>query len=287
MVRVVLIIVISFIFFVLGLFFSSTFLVPYFSDDNKQMIATARPTPTMALATATPTPTIIPSPTATPTPTKPLPVPTVAVKSEVRIMPLGDSITYGIGFSGSYRTALWKKLIADGDRINFVGSVSHGSGDLGDSDNEGHIGWEIGQLDANVIGWIAAYQPDIVLLHIGSNDIDHGVPADVMISRLSSLLNHIFIAKPTTYVIVSTLIPINRGDQATWVAFNAAIPGIVAQFRSQGYKIVSVNMSNALTFDDLRDGLHPDKAGYGKMATQWYPVVSTVYREYANAYGIK
>lgn len=287
MVRVVLIIIISFIFFVLGLFFSSTFLVPYFSNENQQMIATARPTPTLALATSTPTPTIIPSPTATPTPTKPLPVPTVAVKSEVRIMPLGDSITYGIGFSGSYRTELWKRLIADGDRINFVGSVSHGSGKLGDSDNEGHIGWEIGQLDANVIGWIAAYQPDIVLLHIGSNDIDHGVPADVMISRLSSLLNHIFIAKPTTYVIVSTLIPINRGDQATWVAFNAAIPGIVAQFRSQGYKIVSVNMSNVLTFDDLRDGIHPTRAGYDKMAAQWYPVVSTVYREYANEYGIK
>ena len=297
--RVLIVLLLSSIFFAFGLYFSSTLILPYITSPQTKIthIGAVHQTPTIVLPTPTITPLptlVIVSPTLTPTPTpiqsgptKVLPVPTVIIKSEVTIMPLGDSITYGIGAAGSYRTQLWKWLVNDGDRINFVGSMSSGSSDLGDSDHEGHIGWEIGQVDGNVISWITAYKPEIVLLHIGSNDIDHGVPADVMVARLSSLVNHIFVAKPTTYLIRSTLIPINRGDQATWHAFNAAIPGIVAQYRSQGYKIVAVNMSNALTGDDLVDGIHPNKSGYNKMAGLWYPVVTTVYQEYASAYNLQ
>src|SRR5947209_18768574 len=89
----------------------------------------------------------------------------------VKVMPLGDSITYGTGDPGGYRIGLWQRLVAGGYKVDFVGSQSNGPASLGDHDHEGHPGWRIDQLDANIVGWLNTYQPHTVLLHIGTNDI--------------------------------------------------------------------------------------------------------------------
>src|SRR5439155_9431122 len=83
----------------------------------------------------------------------------------VRVMPLGDSITFGVGSStgSSYRAALWDRLVGQaGYAVDYVGSQR--SGALPDTDNEGHSGWRIDQIASNVDGWLATYQPDVVLL---------------------------------------------------------------------------------------------------------------------------
>ncbi len=217
-----------------------------------------------------PTPTTYLSPTVTSVPTR-------AVGSQIKVMPLGDSITDGGVVLGGYRVELWNKLVAqDGDNLFFVGSMYNGAGDIA---HEGHIGWEIGQIDGSVGTWVSNYQPDIILLHIGTNDLDHGATAEVMAQRLSSLIGHIFAAKPNTYVIVSSIIVSTHGEKGTWVGYNSSIPGIVAQYRGQGRKIIQLDMSQTLTEGDLADGLHPTATGYSKMANAWYPVVSTIYRE--------
>src|SRR5256885_14756200 len=82
----------------------------------------------------------------------------------VRVMPLGDSITFGVGSStgSSYRAALWDRLVGQaGYAVDYVGSQR--SGALPDTDNEGHSGWRIDQIASNVDGWLATYQPDVVL----------------------------------------------------------------------------------------------------------------------------
>src|SRR5690242_20766591 len=64
-------------------------------------------------------------------PTFPAPrVPLVRAHSRpiITIMPLGDSITYGVGSStgGGYRFQLWNDLRERGWRVDFVGSVQSG-----------------------------------------------------------------------------------------------------------------------------------------------------------------
>src|SRR5947209_14639864 len=91
----------------------------------------------------------------------------------IRVMPLGDSITWGVGSStgSSYRADLWRRLVTQaGYHIDFVGSQQSGS--LPDTDNEGHSGWRIDQIAGGIDGWLATYQPDVVLLHIGTNDMN-------------------------------------------------------------------------------------------------------------------
>ncbi len=92
-------------------------------------------------------------------------------KPAMRVMPLGDSITDGLLPPGGYRSDLWQYLTADGLDADFVGSRSNGPPQLGDRDEEGHPGWRIQELYAHARGWLLRYRPDVVLLHIGTNDV--------------------------------------------------------------------------------------------------------------------
>src|SRR4051794_30404103 len=88
-------------------------------------------------------------------------------QQSTKIMPLGDSITYGVGTPGldSYRTDLYRRLTNAGLNVDFVGSQTSGTGT--DRNNEGHPGWTITQISANIDRWLDAYEPDVILLHIG------------------------------------------------------------------------------------------------------------------------
>lgn len=277
-----------------SLFFLS-FFVSSKVIDAFQKTPVAKPANNVVVAAVQPTIEIWPTPTASPSPTlTPTLLPTMAPtfaptaapvvgsapKGYVRIMPLGDSITHGDLIPGAYRTDLWNLLQGDGDKVDFVGLQSTGPYNLADWDHEGHVGATISQIDGGVTGWIRANPPDIILLHIGTNDVLANTPASTMTQNLSKLIGDIFAAKPDTYVIVSTLISLPNGNGSIWSEYNASIPSVVSQYRSQGRKIISVDMSSALSPGDFRDGIHPNYSGNNKMAYMWYPAISTIYREF-------
>ncbi|WP_407664352.1 cellulose binding domain-containing protein [Micromonospora parastrephiae] len=191
----------------------------------------------------------------------------------VRVMPLGDSITDGFNVAGGYRIELWQRFTAGGYRIDFVGSQFNGPSSLGDHDHEGHSGWTIAQIDANVVNWLRATNPRTVLLHIGTNDMygdTSGAPA-----RLATLVDRITTTAPNADVFVATIIPKSGADTQVR-AFNAAIPGIVQTRAAAGKRVHLVDMYRALTLSDLADGVHPNATGYRKMATTWYDALRSV-----------
>ncbi|MEU7619990.1 cellulose binding domain-containing protein [Micromonospora rifamycinica] len=190
----------------------------------------------------------------------------------VRVMPLGDSITDGFNVPGGYRIELWQRLVADGYRVDFVGSMFNGPSNLGDHDHEGHSGWTISQIDANVVNWLRTTTPRTVLLHIGTNDMYNasGAPA-----RLSTLIDKITNTAPNADVFVATIIPRN-GTESAVRTFNAAIPGIVQSKVSAGKRVHLVDMFSAVGTGDLADGIHPNATGYRKMATTWYSALRAV-----------
>jgi hypothetical protein len=101
-----------------------------------------------------------------------LPAGSAAAESNggVRIMPLGDSITEGTQVPGGYRIGLWQRTAAAGYRVDLVGSQFNGPTALGDHDHEGHPGWRIDQIDANISGWLRSTSPRSVLdCHGGTN----------------------------------------------------------------------------------------------------------------------
>ena len=189
----------------------------------------------------------------------------------VRVMPLGDSITDGTQVPGGYRIGLWQRMAAAGYRVDYVGSQFNGPASLGDHDHEGHPGWRIDQIDANITGWLRATTPHTVLLHIGTNDVLQSYNLATAPNRLSTLIDHITVTSPSTEVFVATIIPLaNAGQETAARTFNAAIPGIVQRNRNAGKHVHLVDMHSSLTTADLIDGIHPAAGGYDKMAATWY-----------------
>ncbi|GGZ31317.1 hypothetical protein GCM10010387_26490 [Streptomyces inusitatus] len=203
-------------------------------------------------------------------PTKAAPGPGLAV------MPLGDSITLGVGSSTrtGYRPLLARRLADTTDALRFVGSMRDADG----TRHEGHSGWRIDQLQANIGPWLTEAKPNVVLLHIGTNDMDRDHQVGTAPQRLGALIDQIHTASPATAVVVASLVPATEpAVQARVNAYNRAIPGIVADRVARGYRITQVSM-DSLTTADLDDTLHPNNAGYQKMAESFLGGIATLSR---------
>ena len=192
-----------------------------------------------------------------------------AQSAGLRLMPVGDSITAGYRSStgGGYRGPLWPELISQGDAVDYVGSQR--SGTMFDPDNEGYYGARIDKVAGLITGELALYHPNVVLLDIGINDLGQNYQVSTAPARLAALIDQIIAADPGVTVLVAQLVPNSTAwVEADVVAYNAQIPGIVQARAKAGKQVFLVSMS-ALTLADLNDGLHPNDAGYQKMADAW------------------
>ncbi len=186
------------------------------------------------------------------------------------IMPLGASITAGYPIEGGYRIKLWNTAVAKNWNIHFVGSLSNGPDSLGDKNHEGHSGYRIDEIAALVDNVLATYNPQMILLHIGTNDVVENYDLINAPSRLKSLIEQIFHSIPTVRLLVAQIVPsTNQTYNDSIQKFNAAIPAIVGFEQAKGYNINFVDTNSALTQNDLFDDIHPRLSGYNKMADVW------------------
>ena len=93
------------------------------------------------------------------------------VNADIRIMPLGDSITRGNQSNSElgYRGKLQKKF--NPAAFKFVGSEVYGLMDGEPLYHEGHPGMNASFIENHIKGFLEENNPDIVLLHIGTNDL--------------------------------------------------------------------------------------------------------------------
>ena len=194
----------------------------------------------------------------------------------LRIMPLGDSITAGYDSStgNGYRGPLATALAGQVGTFDLVGSQIDGN--MADPDNEGHFGIEISGLAALTTGDLNTYKPNLVLLDVGINDLGNDDDVTDAPNRLASLIDQTLAAEPDATVLVAQLV-IN-GDptiESRVVTFNNALPAIVQARASAGKHVYLVNMS-ALTTANLDGTLHPNDSGYQLMANAWDAAIQQV-----------
>jgi lysophospholipase L1-like esterase len=206
-------------------------------------------------------------------------------------MPLGDSITDGIGSQagggGGYRVELFRQAVADGHDITFVGTrPANGPNMVGGQafprNHEGLSGDSIQGTAGRAANAIPSTTPDIILLHIGTNNLGgNGVPQAVP-GQLASLVDQIIEDAPDALLVVAQLIPTTQAQRTTnTMAYNATIPGLVQSRAAQGKHVVLVNMFDAFTSNPggvnplMNDFLHPNVAGYVVMAQTWYDAIES------------
>ena len=209
----------------------------------------------------------------------------------IRILPLGDSITEGRSnsqLSPTYRFYLWELLEGAGANVDFVGSrfgvqdsgnLPSGTFDPGgdwDKDHEGHQGWTADNLlnglhagDGNITEWMTDFNPDIVLLHAGTNDIAITGDSDTQIlADLTALINEIRVQNPNVTIVMSNLI---GSANPTWNArinsLNPKLPGLASSLSTAQSPILFSDANAGFNINTmLVDNLHPNPLGQRHLA---------------------
>jgi len=212
---------------------------------------------------------------------------------KLKIMCLGDSITNGFTVEGGYRNTLCGLIEKNGldKKAVFVGSLRCGNGYS--PDHEGHSGWAIENIppdgdcektgrrgiSENTAGYMDNHKPDIVILMIGTNDILSQYDIENMPHRLKKLVNTILDRLPENGRLYLANIPYikesakynetgkTQSETDSQIDYyNSAVRNIA----SSDNRIIFADINSLLCFDDLQDGIHPNKIGYEKMGIFWF-----------------
>jgi len=202
-------------------------------------------------------------------------------------MPLGDSITFDWHYNDSrndtqrhgYRNHLWYKLQNAKHYIDFVGTRHNGSAirPSFDGHNQGYTGYTTHQIASLLYNKLKTTSPDIILLHIGTNDSVSYSPYDM--TGLEKILDKIDLYEKNYHkditVILARIIPLPKAG--SWVTkFNKSLDSMVANRLSEGDNIVKVNMN---TISSLIDGIHPTNSGYKQMAAKWFTAIEKIMKK--------
>ena len=189
--------------------------------------------------------------------------------TSLRILPLGDSITYGFGSTdgNGYRLDLLSMLTSDGTQVHYIGSQR--AGNMKNNHNEGHGGAVITQI-ADFTKRTLLERPNLILLMAGTNDMNIPIDPDKAPQRLGSLIDMCHAVCPDATLVVAQLTPaVDATSGGRIKRFNGAIPGIVEERVGNGMKALTVDMCAYVSLADLADGLHPNDNGYNQMALAW------------------
>lgn len=202
---------------------------------------------------------------------------TAAPGEPVRIMPLGDSITSAFNGHASYRYWLWKKLVAASYDVDFVGNEhegvegGHPKHPNFDQDHEGHAGWTADEVLARIAEWAEATRPDVVLVQLGSNDLEHGEDNGQTREELRQIIGELRAVNPHVAVLVAQESPFITAPIELQEELNEMI-GIMADDEHRPESpVIAVDLWTGFTMEhDTYDWVHPNQAGEKKMADRFF-----------------
>ena len=199
-----------------------------------------------------------------------------------KVLPLGDSITFGINYEGSYRVELFKKAVTASQNITFVGTQTNGPAMAPGTTvpfpnhHEGWSGFTIAQIQGKAAGDIT-YAPHMILVHAGTNDTYMTDPAGAP-ARLSTLVDYLTTNFPNALVVVAKIIPYPN-QTANVKVINDSIPAMVQSKVSAGKHVVSVDLNTGFQTSTMlsSDGIHPNQTGYNWMGDTWYATIGSLF----------
>lgn len=220
----------------------------------------------------------------------------------LRILPFGNSITEGTDSDPpveseriAYRYTLYNLLTAAGYSFDFIGHKASGYDIFPDADHGGIPGtrdqylvrllqdgyderWNQ-QITPGGQPYLDVYPPDIILLHIGTNDITHGEGASP--ASVAEILDEIdaWEVRTGNEVIVFVAKIINRKTYSlTTTQYNNNVAAMVAARNDSS--IIMVDIENGAGIDygvDMQDdGIHPKESGYNKMGQKWFEAIQSL-----------
>lgn len=215
----------------------------------------------------------------------------------VLLLMLGDSITFGCtgptiedchGTSGGYRVPLALALSQAplgnasnvGWNVTTMGTTATGPPYVPAQwlRHCGFPGWTIPRMLAFLPTAFASSpaRPDIITIHLGTNDCARGYSNASIAANMDALLNATFAASPRSAVFLADTIATGQPFNACIDAWTPHVPLLVAKWAALGMNVTFVPMHAAVGIcgapgadADLcgSSQVHPSSAGYPRMAS--------------------
>lgn len=195
----------------------------------------------------------------------------------VRILPLGDSITQADRHRLGYRFWLWQSLQQDAVAADYVGTQARNhEGDPSypadfDRNHEGHWGWRTDEVLAKLPGWLAHYDADIALVHLGTNDCLQRQGSDATLDELRQIAAALRADNPRIDIAFATLGPSTWQNPECLTRINAGLTVLQQQLHTEQSRVAVVDAAARLDPQrHLHDGLHPAESGERVIAAAWH-----------------
>ena len=222
------------------------------------------------------------------------------VKAQIKIMPLGDSITQGklymveansplLKFNtgelcadgtegslnpgiGGYRLVLEQMLLDMGWDIEMVGQRTEGGGH-----HEGYPAYETSDIIQILPDILELNPPDVTLLHIGTNDLPEPVDADSCYKNILTILDMIHDFDNNIKVVLAQIIPCLQNTEygqqryPAIIELNNLLPNVLD---GRSYVTLVDMWTPFVEYEEWETELmsgtwHPDDDGYYLMAEIW------------------
>ncbi|MDM5264393.1 DUF5011 domain-containing protein [Sulfurovum sp. XTW-4] len=214
------------------------------------------------------------------------------IEAADRIMPFGDSITKGYvtgvtpADEWGYRGLLWTKLRESGHTLNFVGDETSGENyttidPTFDANHSGVNNETTADLLLRTNATLINNDPQVVLLHIGTNDIDQGLDLNTSVTNVNTTLQNIYDYNSSIKVFLARIINLKSDAdpilRANITAYNDALETMANTRIENGDNLQIVNMESGTGIDyttDMAGPFHPNQNGYDLMAKHWYAALN-------------
>lgn len=193
-----------------------------------------------------------------------------------KILPLGDSITFGLGFDGGYRVELFRLAVSAQHDITFTGTQPPNGPSMVEGmpfprNHAGISGQLIAEIDGRVPSPDLGEMPHIILVHAGTNDLVRSPNGAT--ERLGALMDSLIVDAPDALLVFSNLIPLGIGTSVD--SFNAPVEDMVNERAAAGAHIIFVDQFEGFPTSELGDQVHPNEAGYARMAGKWFDAIES------------
>lgn len=216
------------------------------------------------------------------------------------IMSIGDSISEGSNSGNTYRSHLYFALTAAEFSFDFVGSnkgtcgnINAGTNDGWDADHNSFYSASAAQIldgnmpvndcspagSGNIRDWAPAYEADIAIIHLGTNDCRGGSSPGQIQARLAGIITELRAAVPAVKVAVAQIISSRQGNINGCIAtLNSQLPAWANKISTTASPVVVVDQHTGWDANaHQRDSFHPNALGAERMADKFLPVVSSFF----------
>ncbi len=210
-------------------------------------------------------------------------------ENRLKILPLGDSITQGGKKERkeyTYRLPLQMILHRENIPFDFVGSQQHGlhkdaewpdiaEGVPFDPHHEGYYGNKTADVCRKAIEGYSSYNipPDIILVHLGTNDQKNGYFEENVDKPLREMILFFRDKNPEVVILLGHL---NFNDSGPAFEIREVINRLAKEMNTEKSPVKTVNHFEDWNenpqhlFTDTFDWAHPNPKGQEKMALKWW-----------------